>query len=637
MFKFLRKYSVWILGFGGTLLLIAFLAPNVIQQLAQRAGYSGTVQAKVGDGEKVGYDQWQQNLIESQIIDRIGGAIPGVGAVESPSHWFLLTREADHAGLTPPIQSIAIDEQTLRNISSQTGTNPRTILEALAHFQGVQRLVQMYQTAGRFSDRRLHKAAVDYFSTTAVETIVIPSIPEDNGSFSTSTMQTQLDAWADVPKGEGDYGFGYQLPDRFKTEWLIIPSATITQTAKQSDEFSSKEQRKFWRRNENDPRFPTVGSTSDIPDEVKNAYLDQLSSKKRGEIARSASEYLRNPRRGVEEVNGFLTLPEDWDTRQLSFESLAASLQEEFTIALPEYGAHAQWISTDESTSTPIIGETIAVNQGDTPVDFQTLVSSAKEFDDNGLFRIQENVASPVLETANGDLVLFRLTDTDPARAPLNLDEVHDRVAYDLGRIARWDALQAESDLIEQFARENGLLAAALKYNTQINSPRPVSLIDTGVPSILGPEDRRPLMVQSIVQRIAAGNQVSEMATKIPTLPKNDRKLIQTIVDKASELPIDVPVSSLPIEKRIFIVQSPDNMAIVIVRVTGTSPASSELASDFTGGTSAILQTLISLDELGGVNSISDAFSFETLAARHNFERGPKADEQNDVDDTEVN
>ena len=53
MFKFLRKYSVWILGFGGTLLLIAFLAPNVIQQLAQRAGYAGAVQAKVGDGEKV--------------------------------------------------------------------------------------------------------------------------------------------------------------------------------------------------------------------------------------------------------------------------------------------------------------------------------------------------------------------------------------------------------------------------------------------------------------------------------------------------------------------------------------------------------------------------------------------------------
>ncbi|MBT7658565.1 MAG: hypothetical protein HN568_09205, partial [Phycisphaerae bacterium] len=69
MFKFLRKYSVWILGFGGTLLLIAFVAPNVIQRFAQEAGTAGTVQAKVGDGEEVGYKEWQNNQIQAQIID----------------------------------------------------------------------------------------------------------------------------------------------------------------------------------------------------------------------------------------------------------------------------------------------------------------------------------------------------------------------------------------------------------------------------------------------------------------------------------------------------------------------------------------------------------------------------------------
>jgi len=57
------------------------------------------------------------------------------------------------------------------------------------------------------------------------------------------------------------------------------------------------------------------------------------------------------------------------------------------------------------------------------------------------------------------------------------------------------------------------------------------------------------------------------------------------------------------------------------VRVTGTAPASSELAADFSGGTTPILQTMMSLDELGGVEAIGDAFSFEALAARHNFER----------------
>ena len=70
MFKFLRKYSVWILGFGGTLLLIAFLAPNVIQQLAQRAGYAGTTQATVGDGETVGFDEWHAGNLSYHLKSR---------------------------------------------------------------------------------------------------------------------------------------------------------------------------------------------------------------------------------------------------------------------------------------------------------------------------------------------------------------------------------------------------------------------------------------------------------------------------------------------------------------------------------------------------------------------------------------
>jgi len=633
MFKFLRKYSVWILGFGGTLLLIAFLAPNVIQQLAQQAGYSGTVQATVGDGEIISFDQWQQNQLEAQVIDRIGGVIPGVGPVESPSHWFLLTREADLAGLTPPIQSVAMDSITLNNYSSRTGANPRIVLEAIAHFQGVQRLVQMYQTAGRFSDRRLQKAADDYFSSAAVETIVIPSFPEDNGSFTNEAMETQMSEWADVPPGSGDYGFGYQLPNRFKVEWLSIPSSSITTATEQSEEFSSRAQRKFWRRNENDPRFPEIGSTSDIPEEVKTAYLEQLTAKKRSEITRSATEHLRNPRRGIEESNGFLVLPEDWDSKKLSLEVLATTLQEEFAIALPAYGASAEWTSTDTASETPFLGELVIVNQGNTPTNFQTLVSTTKEFDPNGLFRIQEAVTSPVLETSKGDLVLFRLTATDAAREPNRLDEVKEQVTYDLGRIARWGTLKAEADLIEQFARENGMLATAIKYGEEVNFPRPVSMVETEIPTFYGPADRRPLMVNSITQQIANGFQLSDMATPIPSLQKNDRELIQSIVERANALPLDVPVASLPIEDRIFIVQSPDNMSLVIVRLTGTSPASSELATDFSGGTSAILQTLISLDELGGFTSISDTFSFDALTQRHNFER-PRTTAQ--IDDSEI-
>ena len=621
------------MGFGGTLLLIAFLAPDVIQQLAQRAGSAGTVQAKVGDGETVGFEQWQQNLMESQIIDRLGTSIPGIGLVESPEHWFLLTREADLAGLTPPIEVLTIDNQSLLNIASNMGTRPQFVLRTLAHLQGVQRLVQLYQQSSRFSDRRLQKIADDLLSSVVVETVVIPSTPQDNGSFSDEAMQAQLDDWADIPAGEGDHGFGYKIPDRFKVEWLHIPADTIMQATRNSEEFSSREQRKYWRRNENDPHFPPVESGASIPQVVSDTFLETLTSKTVSEVSRFASDQLRIPRRGVDEQNGFLVLPDDWIDKQVGLEQLAASLQREFEIALPAYGSVAAWTTTEDAASIPVIGSIEAKNLGDLQISFTTLVEDAKEFDGSGLFRIQEGVSSPILETVSGDICLFRITETDPARKPNSIDEARDVVAFDLGRIARWETLQAEADMIAQLARDEGMLATSLKYDVVVNRPQHVSMVDTGVPSILDASSRRPLMIQSILQRLAAGQQISDMISTIPDLEKNDEVVIQAIVDKASNLPLDVPVGDLPNEDRIFVVPSPENMALVVVRVTGTAPASSELAAAFSGGTSTILQTMVSVDELGGTEGIGDVFSYESLAQRHNFERGRQVAEE-DVDVT---
>ncbi len=640
MFKFLRKYSVWILGFGGTLLLIAFVAPDVIQRFAQEAGTAGTVQAKVGDGEEVGFKEWQNSQKQAQIIDDFYSSII---KIDSPAHWYLLTREANLAGITPAIQiptdNLGISE--INYIASQSGTSPQTVLQTRANLQGVQQLKRMYQSAGKFSDRRLSKAAEDYFSSAAIETVVIPAIPLDNGSFSTEAMQAQLDAWANTPEGEGDFGFGYKLPDRFKTEWLVIPSTTITASAKASPEFSTKEQRKFWRRNELDPRFPSVGTSTIIPEEVANAYLEQLTAKKRSEIARSASEHLRNPRRGYSQTDGFINLPENWSADQLSYESLASALQNEFSIALPEYGSISTWTSAENADTTPVIGSLIAVNQGDRAIDFRTLINSAKEFEGNGTYRIQESVSSPVLEATNGDLVLFRLTETDAARAPRNLEEVQTQVQYDLDRLARWVSLQEESNIIEQNAREHGLLASSVEFHSVVSAPRPVSMVDTGAPTILSPTDRRPLMLNTIGQRITLGQQIEDMATTIPSLERNDRALIQAIMDRADKLPLDVPISELPVEDRIFVTRSPENMALVIVRFTGTTPASSELAQEFvkrTADSPAIIQLLISFDELGGFDAINDTFSFDSLAKRHNFERGPaNVDEDVTEEETDVN
>ena len=45
---------------------------------------------------------------------------------------------------------------------------------------------------------------------------------------------------------------------------------------------------------------------------------------------------------------------------------------------------------------------------------------------------------------------------------------------------------------------------------------------------------------------------------------------------------------------------------------------------------------MLSVDELGGAIAISEAFSFETLAARHNFQRG-RRNSDDDEDENSVN
>ena len=621
MFKFLRKYSVWILGFGGTLLLIAFLAPNVIQQLAQRAGYAGTSQATVGDNESVGYDQWQKNLAESQIIDRLGVTLPGIGSIESPSHWYLLTREADLAGLTPSTSAVSIDAITLNNISRNTGVPLRIVLETLAHLEGVQRLIQTYQVAGRFSDRRIQDAANMYLSSVAIETVVIlaePSavdIPE-------ADLVAQFDAWKETTPGEGDRGFGYRLPDRFKVEWVQVPFDSIRQAASNSDDFTTRDQRRFWRRNENDPRFPKVESSTEIPEVVTKAYLDKLTNQSRDAIARTMSEQLRLPRRGFDEFNGFVVLPDNWDELQISLEQLAANMQTEFSIDLPAYGSMGEWLSTADAASTPAIGSVSASNLGDTPVPFTTLVGAAKEFDGNGIYRVQKSVAAPVLDTEDGGLVVFRITDTDASRSPVDLDEVRDRVQQDVARLKQWDAMQAELSSIQDVARTSGLLQVAMNHGVSVNRPQPVSLVDAGVPALLDAETRRALMSQSILTRLGSGETIEDMVSSLPSLRHPDAAVVKAIVDRTSNFPMEISIADLPVEDRVFVIPSEENMALVVVRVTGTTPASQELAMNLSGNASPILQRLMTVDELGGTEGIGEAFSLATLTDRHKFKRG---------------
>ncbi len=103
MLKFLRKYNKIILVIGGSLLMVAFLAPQAIQQLGQLQNRTVATM----DGRKVKERELFDAASELRAVNALGGTggtanallnlSQGTGA-DADLHWYLLTKEAEAGG-----------------------------------------------------------------------------------------------------------------------------------------------------------------------------------------------------------------------------------------------------------------------------------------------------------------------------------------------------------------------------------------------------------------------------------------------------------------------------------------------------------------------------------------------------------
>ncbi len=144
MFRFLRKYNKWILAVGGTLLMIVFLIPTAISGLSQRAASGTAAWATVGPErrENVTQSDLLQVQQELQLLQGLPqyAALPGIGVVDQPEHWFLLVREAEQAGVLRSTGSVYRDlgptrDDTLRALAG-TGS-PEVALRVLTNIRGI--------------------------------------------------------------------------------------------------------------------------------------------------------------------------------------------------------------------------------------------------------------------------------------------------------------------------------------------------------------------------------------------------------------------------------------------------------------------------------------------------------------------
>ncbi|MCH8166067.1 MAG: hypothetical protein IH889_10710 [Planctomycetes bacterium] len=415
--------------------------------------------------------------------------------------------------------------------------------------------------------------------------------------FSEAQLAEQMAKHAEDLPGEGEQGFGYRLGHRAKLQWLSIPADSVREVVENSDQLNPVALRKHWRLNP--VRFGEPESGGEVPDDVRRDLLDTVTKQMLDEIAKYASDQLRIKRRHLPRIGGYLELADDW--QDMDFEKLALDIQEKFLIALPQFHSVGdRWLEIDDFAQLPGIGRAATYKFGEIPVELGELVLAARELGGSQTMLIQQDVAGPPLRGDDESVYLFRIIDTDASRPPRSTDEVREALVADLSKLAQYQQLVGSAETLRQQALTGGLLSVAMAHDTLVRRADQVSLTD----------------LQMLQLQVQFQLPLSSSPTPLPTIEVHE-PTVAAIIDHALALPQDVAIRNLPKDQRTIVVPVDDRLCVLVVQFVEQVPVTDEDYASFAGN--GLVQALLQAEELDQGKRTQDEFSFDALAARHNF------------------
>lgn len=625
MFKFLRKYNKIILAVGGTLLMIVFLVPQAIQQLADRQAQRSFDVATIGyDNEDVSAERWNQVTQEVQVIEKLGVRVSGLDPIRDPTWWFLLTYEAEQAGLVAPMPSSdhQITDESLLAFRQMTGLPGDAVLRTLSNADAVQRLISLYVQSGELSDKRLKQYLRRLFHGAGVETVAIVA-SADNTDFQPTDAQIteQFDKYKNDLPGEGEFGFGYKLPDRVKLEWLTINAEDVRATVENSDALNGRELRRHWRENEGQRGIPPVTAANDVPEEVRNDLLNQLTNEKLEQIEKYAYDLIRIPQRTLERDGGFFALPSDWKDKQAKFGVLADQIQERFGVRPEYHSSGAEWTVTTEIGAMEGIGAATTDRFGVAATTLYDFVTISKELGGDGGIPIQKQLAGPPLRGPDGSRYLFRIVEAEASHAPASVDEVREMVVKDLKREANYEEIKNNLATIKQSAIDGGLLSLAMQYDSEVSARPHIALYDPD-----------KYLIDTMMMRQGQGAMLEARPSPVPGLGDSP-EVLGEIIDWSMSFPLGTEMADVPEADRTRVMPIDDKFTLLVVRLTKNIPLTEE---DYKMLLTQNAAVLLVDEELKGFESVQEVFSLESLSARHNFKsRSPAVEEDGETSDAD--
>lgn len=638
MLKFFRKYNMFFLVGGGSLLMIAFLIGPALDVIFRP---SREIEVGTVNGKSITNVTTSQQATHLQVIQEVNPVLIQYVAMLSrqqlpmdPLNWVLMLEEADQLGvqageedvkqLLTAVGQISPNMRSIKEVADRYDTSEKAITQILVDYVKVRKYIDIMLVQPRQTPRLLEQYAYELTGTVRIEAVGLDAATQvDSVEVTGEEVRELFEKYKNNLPGTGEpYALGYKKPDAVRLEYMVLSLEQVQSAVK----IGPDEAYNYYRNHpEEFPRTSiNTGDESEeqanskvepFTDEIEKKITEQLEAEKTQQLMKDLEEFvlaeLREGERILqsEDEQGYKIIPANFQPRAL--EDVAEEVE-----ANPKFGFYPKVVRLDREliplTELPMqeeIGQTF-LSKGNIRGRFVYYAASAqglkaasrKELQPLASLRLQPMVvAEPVVEALEamygipGDHYVFRLLETRKEQPPASLDEVREKVTEDAKRIKAYEQLVAkEAELVKQ--AEGDMTGLAEAYASTVLTPEAFSRF-----------------------RYIPGQQQGSPGQLAPAVIDPEIGADQDFVDKIWTKAIDlfrkhdVIVAASP-EERVLAINQPSQQKVWVVRINGfTPPLKSQAQQKAMEAGNAIVARYSQID-------LSQVFSQDELIKRTGFE-----------------
>lgn len=617
MLKILRKYNTIILAFGGVVLMIAFVLPQLPQMFGGGA-FSQTV-AQMGD-ENINAREYDRLSREFRVAAVAAGPImqqlplgeDDALRLDVTDHWIMLRELAIRNGLVGGIRDGEIamedfedqltasaalrfsffDEETLRDqarrtldagfqSARRTGFTDDQIYEALAVLRGIARLTNTMTVNPSLSTQEAYDSFQDAAdrATVSVRWFRTQPNPSDLAELSETDLESFFEANKDQYATDSEIGVGYLRPDAVRGEFIRVNRVAATALVPVDELTLSR----YWSRDKE--RFGEDYTL--VRDAVETAYRTERADELMDAAAAAVLSQRELELREFPVLDRYRDIPAEFVAAREPIESYALAAAGAFDLTVDPEAAESlvrttedggDYLNRVELGNVPGLGSSSYRVNERLSVPFADVALGILELGQSEDYAAQSGVMFGPLEDTAGNMYFVRFTSVRPESPPESWLEMETRVRRDLARVNQYEAmLDAEDEL-----------TAALKaQGFGVSVPR------SFVPS----EDLTNVTVTPDTVRLEGGGGF---------MPISHESFRTAVIDFIEVWDPAVDAVDYAEADRVLFVPVPESLGVAIVEIVGrVAPSVQDFRSSF--GLVRRNATIDALEALDGELPISPA------------------------------